>query len=196
MSYWIHTTIRLSEPVVDEILQKFGENGVLKFEKVIPIPEDLNFRISDDTIRALLLMYHAEEDGKKKKLIRDTIDQIQLPQLFYAFNEEMRQKALAGEVPSEEDRKTAEKCIKNFKKYHHISRYDTRDDLWGTEEEIKKGSFSATENTMSFITKYDTPLGIITYLSVLYSEVEFRIYVEEDNGDSYRLYMIDGEEPM
>ncbi len=196
MAYWITTQIRFDRPVAGEILERFGENGVLKFQKVIPIPEELNYRISDDTIRTLLLMYHSENNKNRKKEIKETIDHLQLPQLVYAFTEEMRIKAEAGEKPAEAEKEIAEKCLSNYRKYHHVSRYDAREDLWGTEEEIKRGTFESTEDSFSFVTKYDIPMGIITYLSVLYSDVAFQINVKEDSGDSYRIVMIDGEEPL
>lgn len=149
---------------VSELLQEIHgekENQYISFNKIIPIPEELNINsgsrtllsrdiyrmvkkgetLKDDEYRSI----HVWADDKENKLT----------------NEEAAQKLIDN---GEADLETAKQSFENEKKYGFPDWYDWRVTNWGTKWDAYD-QYKVDENTIAFNTAWSDPTPVIRKLA-------------------------------
>lgn len=180
MPNWVKNIVTVSEDTMNKIKEKYFTDGVLEFNKVIPMPKTLE--LTDGSITNIAIYYaYICKDGENKKKIENILKDATTFSYKNYWEEIQRYKELghfnniykeANEYePDEEARQlnlnTLEELgdmyIHNIKEYGVTTWYNWCVDNWGTKWE--PDDFACNKTTMIFCTAWATPEPIFEKLS-------------------------------
>lgn len=193
-----------------EVLEEIFDNGKATFQKLIPMPKELD--ITDGTITEKAIAYamskkETEEFLQLKKLLEETKDN------YYEnlWNKYMRkiniekmkeiERVAQRYIPEETEKKLGIKtleefgnlCLNNILKYGCVTWYDWACKNWGTKWDAIYKEGSPEEGELTFLTAWSEPINVIEKLFKKYSnsKIEWE-YIGEFDEYAGRFYS-DGE---
>ena len=72
MPNYIKTIVKTDKDTLNDIMSKYSYEDKLSFNKIIPMPKDVDIRYSSSGLFGLIYMYIDENSLEKKKLINET----------------------------------------------------------------------------------------------------------------------------
>lgn len=196
MPNWVKNIVRTSEETMTKIKQKYFDNGILDFNKIIPMPETLN--LTEGGITDIAIFYAImEKDTKEQygiyKLLKNKEENIYgnyFKKLEHCFEIGMF-KDIDTQAKKFKPNPDAEKLgitsleqlgdtyIQNIKKYGSPTWYEWCIENWGTKWGVSR--FSCNENTMIFETAWSIPENIFDKLALEFPEDTIEVsYADED----------------
>lgn len=184
MPNWVKNIITAKAETINKIKEKYFENDVLSFQKVIPMPEDLNIKSSGRGELGLMYLYMEKHKGISKEIINKVYRSLN------CFNKDIyKEKRFEIAVKEYEENKDkpnyiksielAKKYISNYKKYGHAEWYEWRVDNWGTKWDASRVCYD--ENTIVFETAWSSPANILVEMSKGLENDEFELqFADED----------------
>lgn len=185
------TPIELQKKIIKE---NFNKQNEFDFNKIIPMPKELDIEESSDTEMGMVIV---SNDLKHCSYL--TIEE--LKNRFEQRTKEQQEKILS----------LGKQALSNIEKYGCKSWYDFACDKWGTKwnayssyiENVSNNNFEESlmnlrnDITFSFQTAWSTPLPIFEALSKKYPEATFYIeYADEDMGNNCGYFEIKNGEAL
>lgn len=180
MPNWVKNIVTVSEDTMNKIKEKYFTDGVLDFNKVVPMPKSL--QLASGSITEMSIFYaFIKKDTKEQieiaKLLKSTEDFIYKNYLnkikhYYDLGhfkniEEKAKNYTPEDVAKKLNIKTLEDLgnayINNIKNYGCDTWYDWCINNWGTKWGVD--SFQCNKTTMIFNTAWGTPEPIFAQLS-------------------------------
>lgn len=208
MPNWVRNIIKTNEETINKIKEKFFENDVLSFNKIIPMPESLRLESGSQTRDAIFYSYikKGEEEQKNiKKILENNYDGLdeKYTKMISDISEK-RQKYIEEFAkkyePSEQEKRLGittfeelgDAYINNIKEYGSCDWYDWCIDNWGTKWDIDFCSHD--DNSIVFDTAWSTPSKIIIALSATFPNDDFEVtFADEDYcGGNNGIYYLRG----
>ncbi|WP_300924923.1 hypothetical protein [uncultured Clostridium sp.] len=180
MPNWVRNVVTVSKDTMNKIKEKYFENGILDFNKIIPIPKTLELTEGSITDVAIYYALLQKNENKQYEIIKalskkeDYIYNNYWNKIkHYKSNGDFKdiyQKAKKF-IPDEEARKLnitsleqlGDTYINNIIKYGSTTWYDWCIENWGTKWGVSE--FSCNETTMIFDTAWATPEPIFEKIS-------------------------------
>lgn len=165
-----HVTNRLrvvhaNEERVKEVLAylKSGESQFIDFNKIIPMPEELNIDSGSTGINGMkYILELLKITGRDEKFIKN----------FESQNEEQMKESIS----------LGEQYLSNIQKYGYPTWYEWRNFHWGTKWNAYDQSFEE-QGTIWFNTAWSGVSELIGALSIVFSDVDFYYtFADEDTG--------------
>lgn len=177
MPNWVKTIVKTNSEVLKDVMSKYSDEGSFSFDKVIPMPKDLE--IDSGSSGELGMMYLFLES-------KDDIFKMKINKVFHSLNsfhsdiyrdrrfEEIENKFEKYKKDSNFSKsiELAKKYISNYDKYGHATWYQWCNDKWGTKWDLR--SFQNNENTMIFCTAWGFAGNVILELSKKYPDAIFK----------------------
>lgn len=196
MPNWVKNIVTTSEETMIKIKEKYFENGILDFNKIIPMPKTLNLTSGSITERAVFYALCQKDSNTQKEiceLLKNKEEYIygnylnQINHYYKLGHFKDIEKSAKEFVPDSEARalgitsleQLGDTYIENIKKYGCTTWYDWCIENWGTKWGVSR--FSCNETTMIFETAWATPENIFEKLALEFSTdtIEVR-YADED----------------
>lgn len=189
-----------------EVLEEIFDNGKATFQKLIPMPKELD--ITEGTVTENAIVYvmskkEPEEFLRIKKLLEETEDD------FHGnlWNKYMRditmeqmneiEKVVNRYIPDEAEEKLGiktleelgELCLNNILKYGYPTWYDWSCKNWGTKWDAMETEGIPEKGEISFLTAWGEPINVIEKLFKKYpnSKIEWE-YIGEGNEFRGKIY--------
>lgn len=156
------------------------EHSEFDFNKIIPMPEELNIESSTNgSIGIEYLLFKSGEFGFRK--YEETYKRVE------SYDEKRKNEII----------ELGKKYLSNIVKYGYTNWYDWRIDNWGTKWNAYETE-KIDDYTIEFNTAWNGVPDLICVLSTMFPEVEFEyIYADEDAGyNTGRGTIINGESDM
>lgn len=183
MPNWVKNIVNVSEDTMNKIKEKCFTDGVLDFNKIIPMPKTLDLPEGSITDRAIYYAYIKKDVKTKKeikKILQGTSDFIyknywneleNYKKLGHFDNiQDSAKNFKASDYEKDLNIHTLEELgdmyIQNIKEYGYTSWYNWRIDNWGTKWNAT--DFSCNKTTMIFYTAWATPEAIFEKLSEMF----------------------------
>lgn len=180
MPNWVRNVVTVSEDTMNKIKEKYFTNGILDFNKIIPMPKTLNLTDGSITEEAIYYAFLQKDKGKQDEIIKILSEKKEFMYDNYwdklkEYNangnfQEVYQKAkrfIADEEASKLNITSLEQLgdtyINNIKEYGSPTWYDWCVENWGTKWGV--AGFSYNETTMIFDTAWVTPEPIFEKMS-------------------------------
>jgi len=198
MPNWVKTIVKTNQDVMQDVLKKYSSKEIFSFNKVIPMPKDLEVEKSSRGEDGLMYLFLENNEGISKEKI-NTVYRSLNPFHSDIYREAKFQK-LAEKYDENKDNleykesiDLAKKYISNYEKYGHADWYEWCCDKWGTKWDLS--SFAHNKDTMIFETAWGFAGNIILELSRKYPEAVFdcRFADEGIQENSGILKIKDGE---
>lgn len=157
----------------------------IDFNKIIPMPEDLNLETSSNTQKALRLYltkispdvkYYGNENEKISKKMCDSIKALAKKRLIWGKEELIFKEDDISKIrDTEQEEKllsVGKDAFNNLVLYGHVTWYTWRVDNWNT----KWNAYNFTEcedKTIEFTTAWEPPIPVIQELSKKFPDVTF-----------------------
>jgi len=186
MPNWVKNIITAKAETINKIKEKYFENDVLSFQKVIPMPEDLNIESSGRGELGLMYLYMENNNGINKETINKVYrslncfhkDIFKEKRFEIAVKEYEEQKDKPDYIKSIE---LAKKYISNYENYGHPEWYEWRVANWGTKWDACRVCYD--ENRIVFETAWSSPANILVAISKGLKNDEFELqFADEDFG--------------
>ncbi len=180
MPNWVRNVVTVSEDTMNKIKEKYFTNGILDFNKIIPMPKTLNLTDGSITEEAIYYAFLQKDKGKQDEIIKILSEKKEFMYDNYwdklkEYNangnfQDVYQKAKRF-IPDEEEKKLnitsleelGDTYINNIKEYGSTTWYDWCIEKWGTKWGVAE--FSHNETTMIFDTAWATPEPIFEKMS-------------------------------
>ena len=209
MPNWTSNKITCKKTIGDKILTKTEDGYIFDFNKLIPMPKELNIpagsienyavvsyylsldkqgkRDMEDNLENKSVIYHSNYWKKYKSYIDDAIkDSNRLKNAENNFN---------GKVSENEKKysnlaELGKEYVDNIIKYGYSQWYDWCSEVWGTkwnvEDEVYVEYYPENdEYTIEFNTAWCVPYGIVEEYSKLCSDDEFLWEYENEDYDGH-----------
>lgn len=178
-----------------------NEKGEVDFNKVIPMPSDLNIISGSYSYITDKYGWNKEEVKKQEELINPILEKFYNSELTQAGYCNIVTTSLSEEelntfkefygISEAKDIEHLENVIKgyyNIKKYGHRDWYDWRIKNWGTKWNVNPDDMYITENTICFQTAWSCPVEVLLNIS---KKVPVTVaYADEDLGSNYGIIML------
>lgn len=170
---------------IKDFVSSVGEDGIIPFDfnKIIPMPEELNIESSSKGDDALFLITgkHPNQFMKDKNLkkLKDDFDKM-------------------SDSKKKEFLEIGQKYYNNIIKYGHTNWYDWSIANWGTKwNAYNFDFFEPAENEIWFQTAWSSPLRVIQKLSNLFPKIEIELtYADEDIGSNTGIITFKNGQPI
>ena len=209
MPNWVRNIVKVSEKTMIEIKNKYFENNIFKFNKVIPMPKELMITSGSVTRESILYALALKKPDDMVKTIKNVVNkgyQIAASDIAMLFDDnELKKLKIEARnyIPNRMERElgldTLEKfgnqCLNNIDKYGVTDWYKWAYENWGTKWDIED-SFSCNGNIMIFDTAWATPIPVFEVLSKEFPEELIEVeYADEDiyGGNVGILHFLNGE---
>lgn len=172
-----------------EVLEEIFDNGKVTFQKLIPMPKELDITegtVTENAIAYAMSKKEPEEFLKMKKILEETKDD------FYKnlWNKYMRninmdeikkiEKSAKRYIPEETEKKLGIKtleefgnlCLNNISKYGCVSWYDWSCKNWGTKWDAIQEEGTPEDGELIFLTAWSEPIKVIEKLFKKYPEAK------------------------
>lgn len=148
-----------------------SEETVFDFDKIVPMPEELNITSGSEETIAIAC-------AKARRNGETTSSEFE--------------KSWAKGRTFDEWADLGEKYLSNLEKYGATTWYDWRWDNWGTKWN-SSDAYWDSENEVSFSTAWNAPEFIYRKLAELFPDIPFRVsFADEDLGSNCGLFDYDG----
>lgn len=189
-----------------EVLEEIFDNGRVTFQKLIPMPKELNITegtVTENAIAFVISKKESEEFLQVKNLLKGTKDD------YYGdlWNRYMRnitvekmkeiERAVNRYIPEETENKLGiktleefgELCLNNISKYGCATWYDWSCQNWGTKWDAIYKEGTPEEGKLIFLTAWSEPINVIEKLFEKYpnSKIEWE-YIGECNEFRGKIY--------
>lgn len=164
-----------------EVLEEIFDNGRVTFQKLIPMPKELNITegtVTENAIAFVISKKESEEFLQVKNLLKGTKDD------YYGdlWNRYMRnitvekmkeiERAANRYIPEETEKKLGietleefgELCLNNISKYGCATWYDWSCKNWGTKWDAMETEGTPEKGEVSFLTAWAEPINVIEKL--------------------------------
>ena len=200
MPNYIKTIVKTDKDTLNDIMNKYSYEDKLSFNKIIPMPKDVDIENSSSGEFGLIYMYIDENNLEKKELIKETYKALVGMDIekSWKYKElvsskeslkkdtyvEKKSNSLDVTLEKYEDSydhciNLAKKYIKNYKKYGYVTWYDWSVNNWGTKWDAKY--FERNEDTMIFLTAWSFAQNVLLELSKRYPNALFECkFADED----------------
>ena len=176
MPNWVKTIVKTKPDVLKDILKKYSNEDGFSFEKVIPMPKELDVERGSRGQDGLMYLFLENDNGISKEKINQVFRS--LNPFFSDIYKEKRFK-MVEEKYSENKSKTeynesvklAKQYIYNYNKYGYADWYNWRCDNWGTKWDLTELDYN--KDTMIFQTAWNFAGNVILELSRRYPEAVF-----------------------
>ena len=196
MPNWVKSVIKTKPDVLEDIMKKYSNEKGLDFQKIIPMPKDLDIEYSVGGVLGLVYLFLDNNCSISKELIVQTFQNVSLESLYDSDALEIvkRDYNQGKEIKeSKRDIELAKKYISNYEKYGQATWYEWRIKNWGTK--WNNIEFKRSNNTMIFETAWGFPEEIILKLSQKYPDTTFHCKFADEliPENSGKLLIQDGE---
>lgn len=180
MPNWVRNVVTVSKDTMNKIKEKYFTDGILDFNKVIPMPKTLNLTDGSVTENAIYYAFLQKDKEKQAEIINILSKKEEF--IYENYWEMIKHYKHNGNfkdiyqyakrfIPDEEARKLnitsleelGDTYINNIKEYGSPTWYDWCSEKWGTKWGVSK--FSCNETTMIFDTAWATPEPIFERIS-------------------------------
>lgn len=176
MPNWVKTIVKTKPDVLKDVLEKYSNEEGFSFNKVIPMPKELEVEKSSRGEEGLMYLFLENDNGISKEKINKVYRSLN-PFHSDIYREERFQK-LAKKYDENKDKleynesiKIAKQYISNHDKYGHADWYEWCCDKWGTKWDLS--GFDHNNDTMVFETAWGFAGNVILELSRQYPEAVF-----------------------
>ena len=176
MPNWVKTIVKTKADVLKDALEKFSNEDGFSFEKVIPMPKELNIESgSRGQDRLMYLFLENDNDISKEKInqvfrsLNPFHSDIYKEKRFKLVEEKYSENK--GKTEYLESIKLAKQYISNYNKYGYANWYNWRCDNWGTKWDLSELCYN--KDTMIFQTAWGFAEKVIIVLSRNYPEAVF-----------------------
>ena len=191
---WTTNKIICKKELGDKLLTKTDDGYSLDFNKLIPMPKDLNIESGSKGEKGLIFLYLTSLDLSKNVDIRKAYKSLS------HFNKEIHNDPYFKEIDSnlskykkdEEFKESIElgkKYLDNYIKYGYCNWYDWAIDNWGTKWNVEDNCDVEFDNekqeyTITFDTAWSCPSGILKEFSKMCDdgELDWSYYDEDYDG--------------
>lgn len=196
MPNWVKNIVRTSEKTMQKIKEKYFENGILDFNKVIPMPETLNLTEGSITDTAIFYAMSKKDMNKQKEIFK-----ILKSKKEYTYGNYLKKlqrycemgsfKHIEKQADEFEPDTNAQKLqitsleqlgdtfIQNIQKYGSPTWYDWCIENWGTKWGVTR--FACNNTTMIFETAWSIPENIFDKLASEFPHDTIEVsYADED----------------
>lgn len=183
MPNWVKTIVKTKPEVLKDVMSKYSNEGKFSFDKVIPMPKDLDIESgSSGEIGMMFLFLESKDDLFKLKINRvfhslnpfhsDIYRDKRFEEIEDNFKKYKEDPEFAKSI------ELGKKYISNYDKYGHATWYEWCNDKWGTKWDLS--SFQKNEDTMIFETAWGFAGDVILELSNKYPGAIFKCeYADE-----------------
>lgn len=196
MPNWVKNIVRTSEDTMKNIKEKYFTDGILDFNKIVPMPKSLELTSGSITEMSIFYAFTKKGETEKKEIIKllkskeEFIYGNYWEEIKHYYHlghfkniEETAKKYIPEAVAKELNIKTLEELgdvyISNLKQYGSTTWYDWCIENWGTKWGVSR--FSCNENTMIFETAWSIPENIFDKLALEFPEDTIEVsYADED----------------
>lgn len=215
MPNWVKNIVRTSDETMKKIKEKYFTEGILDFDKIIPMPKSL--QLTSGSITDMAIFYAIIKKSPKEQLeiakilennknsIHNSIHKNYLNRINHYYNsenfkniEEIAKKYIPEDIARELNITTFEELgdayINNIKKYGSDTWYDWCFENWGTKWNCSK--CISNNNTIIFETAWSTPEPIFEKISKDFPEDIIEIdYADEcySNDNNGKLFFKGGK---
>ena len=186
MPNWVKTIVKIKPDVLEDIANKYFENNKFSFNKVIPMPKDLDIEVSGSGEEGLMFLFADSKDDLLKIKINNAFKDLNM---FHSdIYRDSRFEDIEDNLEKYRKDKKFKKCIElgkkyisNFEKYGHCDWYDWCIDNWGTKWDASY--FQKSKDTMIYLTAWGFAGEVILKLSERYPDAIFECkFANEDYG--------------
>lgn len=183
MPNWVKTIVKTKPEVLKDVMSKYSIEGKFSFDKVIPMPKDLEIESGSSGEAGMMFLFLESKDDLFK---------LKINRVFHSLNpfhsdiyrdkrfEEIEDNFEKYKEDPEfvESIELGKKYISNYDKYGHATWYEWCSDKWGTKWDLS--AFQSNEDTMIFETAWGFAGNVILELSNKYPDVIFKCeYADE-----------------
>lgn len=204
MPNWTENRIICKKHIGDKILTKKGSKYSFDFNKLIPMPKELQIEASTSGQKGLIYLFLKSNNDLEKieinkayKSINPFFKDIYKDSSFKDIEDNFTN--LKNDESFREAIDLGEIYFKNYKNYGHCHWYSWCNANWGTkwnvEDEVDVSYNDKTdEYEINFCTAWSIPVGIVKKYSELCNDDEFYWeYQDEDSEDKHILKKINDE---
>lgn len=184
MPNWVKTIVKTKPDVLKQIRNKYFTEGKLDFNKIIPMPEDLNITAGSQGDEGLIILFNNTNDYVEKGKINEVYKSLNIfNQNIY---EDPRFLRVVSEYNGDKEKfkdsvELGKKYYDNYYKYGSANWYEWCCENWGTKWNCS--DFKCNEDTMIYDTAWDFSDVIILKMSEEYPDAVFECrFANEDFG--------------
>lgn len=194
MPDWTSNTIKCKKHIGDKILIKDNDDYIFDFNKLIPMPTELDIDPGTAGEEGLMYLYIKSKNDLEKDKINDAYTSVHTS--LHDIIWDSKFKEIEDNIDKYENDESfkefislGEKYLANYEKYGYCHWYDWCEDNWGTKwnacdvdvfyDEVKE------EYEIFFCTAWSVPEGIVEKYSELCKDDEF-YWAYEDDGSEER----------
>ncbi len=177
MPNWVKTIVKTKPEVLKDVMSKYSNDGKFSFDKVIPMPKDLDIDAGSSGELGLMFLFLESKDD---------IFKLKINRVFHSlnpFHSDIYRDRRFEEIEEHFDKynedpefiknvELGKKYISNYEKYGHATWYEWCTDKWGTKWDLN--SFQSNQDTMIFETAWGFAGNVILELSHKYPNDIFK----------------------
>lgn len=194
MPDWTSNTIRCKKHIGDKILIKNNDDSIFDFNKLIPMPTELDVEASTEGEKGLMYLYIKSKNELEKTEINEAYKSRRTrPNDIYS---DSQYKKIEDNIDKFENDKSFKECISlgekflaNYKKYGYCDWYNWCYANWGTKWNANDVDVFYDEGKeeygIFFCTAWSVLEGIVEKYSELCNDDEF-YWAYEDDGSEER----------
>ena len=186
MPNWVYNEVSLNgEPKdIKKLLDFVKGDTDFDFNKIIPMPEELNIKNSSITDLSVIIENYKQKGESEDYLRRYKNQNESIEETIDRLKEEKRY-----------DEDLGKKGYDNYKKYGYSTWYTWRNNHWNTKWNANDVIINENNNLISFDTAWDVPYPIFAKLSELFPKITISTISEFESGDDTEVHSyLDGEE--
>lgn len=201
---WTSNKIICKKSIGDKILIKDNDKYIFDFNKLIPMPQELQVEAGSSGEKGLMYLYIKSKNDLEKIEINKAYKSTNL------MSNDIYRDSWFEDIEDNFDKykndesfkdsiSLGEKYLSNYKKHGYCHWYDWCNANWGTkwnvEDEVDVSyNDKADEYEINFCTAWSIPVGIVKKYSELCNDDEFYWeYQDEDSEDKHILKKINDE---
>lgn len=177
MPNWVKTIVKTKPDVLKDIMGKYSnEEGIFSFDKVIPMPKDLEIESGSRGEKGLMYLFTESKDDEYKIKINKAFQDLNM------FHSDIYRDKRFEEIEDnfekykdnpefQESIELGKKYMENYEKYGHCNWYEWCCEHWGTKWDIDQCSYDG--DTLIFETAWSFAQDVMLELSRNYPEEIF-----------------------
>ncbi len=198
MPNWVKTVVKTKPNILQDIMQKYSKENAFSFDKVIPMPKDLDVEKSSRGEEGLMFLYLESTNNISKDKINEVFKSLNL---FHndiykdtRFLNVVKDYGLKkNKLEYQKSIELAKKYVSNYEKYGHADWYEWSCDKWGTKWDLSR--FHHNEDTMVYETAWGFAGNVILELSKKYPNECFLCkFADEGNQENSGVVEIENGE--
>lgn len=204
MPNWTMNKIICKKSIGDKILSKENDEYILDFNKIIPMPKELQIESGSRGHRGLMYLFSKTDNIEEKEIINKAykslnpfFKDIYNDSEFVKINNDIKKYETDPEFKESID--LGEKYLSNYKEHGHCNWYNWCVSNWGTKWNVLDDvdvtyDKKTDEYEINFDTAWSVPAGIVEEYSKLCSDEEFFWKYENEDYDGVHILSKHGDE--